>query len=172
MFDGERLERLAGHVRSFGGGLPRWEVEDVVQETLLRALSSGHAPNGPSEEYVIGIARHVILDSFRHRRRVRSSAEPWGSSRLHEAPAQDPHESALVLREMLRRARTWIARQPPAVRRLYQRRFDLGESQRNAARALGLSHQQLRTVEGRLRRDLRRVFTSSTLPVFKKRQHN
>lgn len=48
------------------------DVEDCTSETLRRALESSSAAKGPVRPWVLGIARHVALDTLRARQKHRA----------------------------------------------------------------------------------------------------
>ena len=58
------------------------EVEDLVQETYLRALRSATSYRGdaPVEAWLIGVARHVCADHVRRRQRHRRLVDRVGRS--------------------------------------------------------------------------------------------
>jgi len=51
------------------------DVEDVTQEALRRAMEGRSRPNGPARPWLLGVARHVALDTIRARRRARARFE-------------------------------------------------------------------------------------------------
>src|SRR4051812_24473387 len=48
------------------------DVEDCTSETLRRALESESQARGPMRPWVLGIARHVALDTLRARQKQRA----------------------------------------------------------------------------------------------------
>ncbi len=63
------------------------EVEDLVQETYLRALRSATSYRGeaPVEAWLLGVARHVCADHVRRRQRHRRLVDRVGRS-ISSAP--------------------------------------------------------------------------------------
>jgi RNA polymerase sigma factor (sigma-70 family) len=136
------------------------EVADVVQEVFAksfaasaRAAFDGVRDYGP---YLYAIARNVIAD--RARRTRRELPTPWQAlERAREEelmpnedqPAWADDATVAVVRE-------YLASLDDELRRLHQARYVDGLSQREAAERLGISRQNLRTLEGRLRDGLRR----------------
>lgn len=51
------------------------DVEDVTQEALRRAVEGRSRPTGPARPWLLGVARHVALDTIRARRRARARFE-------------------------------------------------------------------------------------------------
>lgn len=95
--DGKAYDRflrvVAGLVRSFArrrvqGGI---DAEDIVQETLLAIHMKRHTwrRDAPVTPWVYAIARHKLVDAFRHRRR-RVETEV---AEIPETPAHPESES-------------------------------------------------------------------------------
>ncbi len=131
-------------------------VEDLVQEVFTRAFSEssrlaydGIRDYGP---YLFTIARNVVVDAFRRRGRE----VPTDLETLSEHAASDPSgwgaEAPLSTDvQVLARVRGYLAQLSPELAAVHRQRFGLGVSQHAAAEALGISRQQLRTLEKRLR---------------------
>jgi RNA polymerase sigma-70 factor (ECF subfamily) len=62
------------------------DVEDCTSEALRRALESDSEIHGPVRAWVLGIARHVALDTLRARQKQRAR-----NVELPEAPASAPN---------------------------------------------------------------------------------
>jgi RNA polymerase sigma-70 factor, ECF subfamily len=138
---------------------------DLVQEIFLKAFSrparlayDGVRPYGP---YLYTIARHALVDWARHFGREVPTAWRTLESALEEQaagedpPYADPATMALVeqfLREL-----------PGDLRAVHEKRYTLGLSQHEAANALGMSRQTLRTAETRLRTSLARALARRRL---------
>jgi DNA-directed RNA polymerase specialized sigma24 family protein len=130
------------------------DAEDVVQETLLRALRHGLHGGIDPVPYIVGIARHVLADLFRRRTRELLSACP------SEDPAdgtigpdfgEEPVPQRQPLWEFINK---WLDRQPPEIRSVLRRRLLGGDSRRVALTGSKVSCRTLRTVESRLRQTL------------------
>lgn len=65
------------------------DVEDCTSEALRRALESQSQARGPMRPWVLGIARHVALDTLRARQKQRS--------RTAELPEDAPSSTATVI---------------------------------------------------------------------------
>ncbi len=73
--DGLRTELARGELRRVVASMvrsrvPRGDVDDVVQTTLCAALAANNVPEEPQRRarWVVGIARHKIIDYYRARR--------------------------------------------------------------------------------------------------------
>jgi RNA polymerase sigma-70 factor (ECF subfamily) len=129
------------------------DVADLVQETFTKAFSpraraafDGLRGFGP---YLYAIVRNLLVDRARRRHRE----HPAGGSVLDriaeqtmepaaEEPWLDPATAAIVER--------FVSALAPELRRVHDTRFVEGLSQRDAAAALGIGRQRLRTLERRL----------------------
>lgn len=92
------------------------DVEDVTQEALRRAVEGKTRPTGPARPWLLGVARHVALDTIRARRRDRARFEdgvpdaPESASTLLIERIADPSGGACEsLLETERRARVMRA---------------------------------------------------------------
>ena len=65
------------------------DVEDCTSEALRRAIESTSAARGPVRPWVLGIARHVALDTLRARQKARA--------RSVEIPEEAPSSAAAVV---------------------------------------------------------------------------
>jgi RNA polymerase sigma factor (sigma-70 family) len=129
---------------------------DVVQEVFVKALAPGrldrYDPERSYEPYLLMIARNTMIDWMRRRTAVR---------RLHHLPSLhptgEPPEGARPPWEddgNLVAAERYVNGLAGDLREVYRLRYAEGLSQDQAARAMGISRQSLRTLEQRLRRDL------------------
>lgn len=94
-------EHAAGvyrYVRFLVGGSPY--VEDIVQETMVRALDSFHRydPQRPLRAWLNGIALHVTHKYWRRIRRARTAERSEQASGVAVVAGRDP-EQELLLRE-------------------------------------------------------------------------
>ena len=142
------------------------EAAELVQEIFARVFSTscrlgfdGLRDFGP---YLFAIARNTLADWAR--RRGREIPAGWveaAESVLPEplaeedAPWADPDTMALVGR--------YIEALPPLERKVHEALYVRGLSQRDAAEALGLTRQRVRTLEGRLRAGLRKAIKRRAL---------
>src|SRR5690606_16400276 len=149
---GGRRHRFVG----FGSG---FELQDVLHETFRRAFEprARAAYDGirPYGAYVCTIARNPVLRSFRAREvlfplLVDGRGEPTASSlaAIDEGPSPERELHDAEIRELVA---GFLATLAPEDRRLIELRFIDGLSQRDAAAALGLGRQRVRTREKQLR---------------------
>jgi RNA polymerase sigma factor CnrH len=131
---------------------PSAEVADLVQDVFLRSFSarSRRAYDGqrPFEHYLLAIARNTLIDWARRRKwEIPTEAESLELALEAPAPAYaDPWIVEIVER--------FLAALPPELRAVHDRRYVDGLSQRDTAAALGLSRQEVRTLEAHLRERL------------------
>lgn len=139
-------------------------VADLLQETFIRAFSHAarHAYDGERDyaPYLYTIARNCFVDVLRKRH----TETPFSPDALPfvandaDAPrdeAYDP-EVVAVLDAYLRDL-------PLSLKRVYEKRFELGLTQDAACNELGISRRSLRTAEDRLRRGLRKALVLAEL---------
>lgn len=163
---------IAGALRRYGreGWLKGWreiaaDVPDLVQEVFTRAFEpqtrrsfDGVREYGP---FLHQIARNVVVDHLRRRTRrmIREAEvlveETVAGARPSELPA-DPAMMTIV--------GDYIERLSPEMRRIHEAMYVRGLSQREAAAALGLGRQVVRTLESRLRQGLRAALETTARP--------
>jgi RNA polymerase sigma factor (sigma-70 family) len=140
-------------------------LADLVQEVFLRAFSpsarnsyDGERDYGP---FLITIAKNAFIDW------IRRSAREVGDTRALEAlvdvAADDPAADELFEPELVAATASYIEQLSPELRRVHEHRFVQAEPQRSAADALGISRQNLRTLEKKLVDGLRRELKPITL---------
>jgi RNA polymerase sigma-70 factor (ECF subfamily) len=147
-----------GRAHRFVGYSSAFDLQDALHETFRRAFEpraregyDGIRPYGP---YLRTIARNVVLRTFRKREisfpAVSDDAEDtpavtaWGD----EGPSP---EQSVASAQVQRLVRGFLDTLEPQSRRLLEVRFIDGKSQRDAAEALGLGRQQVRSREAKLR---------------------
>lgn len=151
---GGRRHRFVG----YGSG---FELQDILHETFRRAFepSARTAYDGirPYGAYVGTIARNLVLRSFRAREVLFPSLDedqPIAASSvmaIDEGPSPEREVHDAQIRELVN---GFLATLASDERRLIELRFVEGLSQRDAADALGLGRQRVRTHEKRLRAKL------------------
>lgn len=148
-----------GQRRRFAGYASGFELQDALHETFRRAFepTARDAYDGlrPFGAYVGMIARNLVLRSFR----ARETAFPLDSGALDSgvratvdvgpSPEHAVHEEQV--RALVGRFLATLATDEQA---LVEARFVRGLSQRDAAEALGLGRQTIRTKEKTLRTKL------------------
>jgi RNA polymerase sigma factor (sigma-70 family) len=138
-------------------------LADLVQEVFLRAFSpsarnsyDGERDYGP---FLITIAKNVFIDWIR--RSSREVGDARALETLVDVAAGDPTDDELFEPELVAATTSYVEQLSPELRNVHERRFVQAEPQRSAADALGISRQNLRTLEKKLvdglRRELKRI---------------
>jgi RNA polymerase sigma-70 factor (ECF subfamily) len=150
----ERVVQRGFHVIASDAHVPgasRDDVADAVQETFARAFAErarlaydGLREYGP---FLTTIARNLLVDRARKRGRE-VSLEELGAD-IGDEPAEDPEPFADS--KTMKVVREFLAELTPELRGIHEERYVRGVSQEEAARNLGLSRQQVRTLEKKLR---------------------
>jgi RNA polymerase sigma-70 factor (ECF subfamily) len=166
--DREALERVySSHVRHVEervravlnrlGKLTAADLADLVQDAFLQAFSErargqydGERDYGP---FVIAIARNIVIDWIRRSGREVPMADLLGW--FAEEPAVET-ESEAFDSVLLANTRAYIDGLAPNLQEVHRVRFVLGMPQRQAAAAMGISRQSLRTLEKKLLSGFRR----------------
>jgi RNA polymerase sigma factor (sigma-70 family) len=131
------------------------QVEDVVQETLIRLLSCKCA-NESTLACAKGIARHVICDisrlSMRERRVSRRSLDRIGG--VYDSPRSDPLRRVAV-EEAYRPVERELAKLSPFKRYVLEECYFQDRKCAEIARRNGIRADQVRKVKSRALHDLR-----------------
>jgi len=130
-------------------GAPRAEVEDLVQDVLFHAWKGRQEFRGETSplRWILSIARHKILDRFRHRDRDRrADGVLRAMGELDRVPVPTEVLESAELRRQVRRALSGL---PPDYAEVLRRRYVEGQSVRAIAEAAGESE---KSVESRLQR--------------------
>lgn len=127
-------------------------VSDVVQEVFAKAFSAPvrarYDSNRAFAPYLQRIAGNVLADWLRRSRRQITSDVDLDSLQCGEDSASPVW--GLFPEDFLDVARFYIATLDTNLRRVHELRFVAGAGQLYAARSLGISRQQLRTLERKL----------------------
>jgi RNA polymerase sigma-70 factor, ECF subfamily len=163
--DSERLSRLRSGLwilalRALGD---RDAAEDAVQETLARALAAlrgGHLED-PTKlgAFVRGIARHVIADALRSRRRI-TSIDPIAEG-VPDAGADDPLH-LLVNEEERECVRSALAHLSEQDREILSLAFFDGLTPTEIAERLSVSSEVIRKRKSRALARLRQAYLRVT----------
>lgn len=136
------------------------EQDDVAQEVFIRLFSESTRKRydgiHPFSSLVYRVARCTLIDHLRKRSRLKED--------LHEdleenvlsrwVPGEPlPDESVLTREEQQAAAQLWECLDPEE-QRVAAVRYEQGLSQRDAAEVLGLTRQNIRTLETRVRRKM------------------
>jgi len=137
---------------------------DLLQDVFIRAFSQpvrqSYDGQRPFRPYLYAIARNCFVDVLRRRaREVVISPEllPLES----EAPTVPDPPDVLVAAVV----HQYVSELPNKLRGVYEQRYVSGLAQLGACQALGLTRQQLRTREARLRRGLRQALAQAGVPM-------
>jgi RNA polymerase sigma factor (sigma-70 family) len=136
------------------------DQDDVVQDTFLRLLgpASRERYDGirPYAALVRTVARNALVDHLRKRGKLVATAEPTTWDDVDETPgvaagaAPPQPDENLLSAEEARVAADLLASLDEDERKVAKVRFEQGLSQRDAAESLGVSRQNVRTMESRL----------------------
>jgi RNA polymerase sigma factor (sigma-70 family) len=131
--------------------------DDLLQEVFVNAFGETARRTFDTgrdfRAYVLSIGRHVLVDQ--HRRAGRPHV-PYDADldEVYSGPAPNS-EQEWMSPELIQVAERYVASLTSPLRELHHARYALGRSQREAADDLGLSRQNVRTMEDRLKAGLR-----------------
>jgi len=154
----ERYVRgLASHSGTDDGSIQPGVISDVVQETFSRAFAPAarRAYDGlrPYRLYLARIARNCFVDIIRSKRR-----EVCVSADELPEESHDPAATGTLADWRVRAVFvSFLGQMHRPLAEVYEQRFGLERTQEQAAEALGRSRGEVRTIEGRLKRGLRRA---------------
>jgi RNA polymerase sigma-70 factor (ECF subfamily) len=144
-------------------------VADLVQEAFAHAFAeSARRAYDETREYgrfLIAIARNTLIDHLRRQSReepvdpvhLEHLLDHQTSTGVDESPWTDSQLRALV--------QHYLAKLPERERAVYLMRYAQDQSQLQAADALGLTRQQVRTLEERVRAGLARELARARIAV-------
>jgi RNA polymerase sigma-70 factor (ECF subfamily) len=163
-------EHVDGVERMIRAGLARARrfsaanLADLVQDVFLRAFSErarssydGKRAYGP---YLATLTRNVLIDWLR-----RPSNDPSSGGTAEELVdlTTEPGQTELFEAELVATTASYVEKLSPELKRVHEERFVRASSQRSAAEALGISRQNMRTLERRLVDGLRRALSRARL---------
>jgi RNA polymerase sigma factor (sigma-70 family) len=143
------------------------DLADLVQEVFIRAFAEparrAYDSSRPYAPFLMTIARHALVDLLRRSSRERNVElsrlellmEQEAPDESEQAPWADPSTMALVQR--------YVEGLSAQERSVYDQRYTRNRSQEQSAEALGLSRQQVRTLEARVRTGLVRELARAKL---------
>jgi len=138
--------------------LPREDVEDIVAQVFTRFLErmDRYDPRrGGVCAWLLGIARHALIDHYRRRRPDTATHAPLEELARHAGdPAPDPLEN-LIEQEEARLASGVLAGHPAETRELFALRYGQGLSHREIASLTGLGEAAVRQRFSRVMREIR-----------------
>jgi RNA polymerase sigma-70 factor (ECF subfamily) len=159
------VERFVASRLVRAGRFSATNLGDVVQEVFLQAFSPGARNSYDGEReyepYLITIAKNVFLGWIRRSGREDGATQPFEA--LLDAAADAPSEDELFEPELVAATRSYVEQLAPELRQVHERRFVQAEAQNTAAEALGISRQNLRTLERKLVDGLRRELSRKSL---------
>jgi RNA polymerase sigma factor (sigma-70 family) len=154
----DRVEGLLRRRLTQVGGSSPADLEDLVQEVFIRAFAPdtrlGYDGLRPYTPYLFTIARNTLIDWWRRRGRQVPTSLTLDEAPDEVAVTEDPGGAYADARTMVVVER-FVRGLVPELRAVHEARFDRGLSQRDAADALGIGRQTLRTLERRLTDQLR-----------------
>jgi RNA polymerase sigma factor (sigma-70 family) len=160
-----KLVRSSVHAGLYRAGwLSPWNLADIVQETFVKAFSPSARQRYDGTRcyapYLLAIARNSLVDWLRRAGRELPTGQDLGP--LFDSA--DSNEAELEFApELVAAATRYVTGLSGELRAVHQQRFELGKSQARAAEGLGISRQNLRTLERKLITALRREIRSSGL---------
>lgn len=152
---GVRVE-VRGVRQRVGGDLDVWELENLVQETFVKAFSPAARTSydgvRPFGAWLAVIARNVLIDHARKSRRERDhlvfveDIAESGSTEEEESPA-----GRTATRQLASALQRFLAGLSDEDRRLFSKRYEEQRSLRQAATELEMGLFELRKRDARLR---------------------
>ncbi len=157
----------------FGGYKTSYELEDAIQETFARAFRPrarlGYSGVQPYKPYLLGMARNLVIDEFRRRKRefavfvpdgmevglVEASATStvWSGERLSPEEEAIRRENRALVQDFLK---TLDESHRALIRLLYVEQ----QSQEATGEALGVDRNKVRRMQRELRAKLLRFMKS------------
>jgi RNA polymerase sigma-70 factor (ECF subfamily) len=154
------VRRTFAHASRGGPVAAGVDLPDVVQEVFVRAFSESarRAYDGAREyaPFLMTIARNAAVDHLR-RSGHEFQVSPERLARLVEENfAAEGDDPPWTDPETIVAVEHYVAGLPPRESSVYEQRYRLGRSQEDAAAVLGMTRQQVRTLEEHLRDGLAR----------------
>ena len=161
----DRALRFSGYVQPF-------DLDNAIQETFTRAFKEsarvGYDGLHSYKNYLLAIARNLVLDEFRNREvamspfieaqaRVEAPVVHDGEEAPPSAPmsgegsAGHSAEQEFLRQELSALYAAFVERLEERDRKFFHARFEQQQTQVEAGAACGLSHMQARTLEKKLR---------------------
>ena len=147
------------------------DVEDLVATVfgrLVEGLAGFDAGRGSVTAWVLGMARHAVIDHQRRRAAFGGARQAAASTDALQdlLAADEPDPLAILVRdEEILGVRAWLRRQDEATRELLDLRFGQGLTSRQIAQVMGLTPAAVKKRSGRILRQMRHELpTESTTP--------
>ena len=150
------------------GRLTAATLADLVQDVFLKAFAEKARASYDGEReyqpYLRALARNLLVDWLR--RSLREVTEVREIEALVDAEADERQQDELFAPELVAATARYVETLPPELKGVLERRFVEAEPQVSAAQALGISRQNLRTLERKLVDGLRRALRKEIGPEF------
>lgn len=134
-------------------------VADLVQDVFAKAFSAkaraGYDGTRPYRPFLQQICRNTLIDWLRRNKRELVCALDLDRLAEDLEGSGEPQNEGFSA-DVVATAQRFIVNLEPELKAVHERRFLAAESQEQAAQALGISRQTLRTLERRLLDGLRR----------------
>jgi RNA polymerase sigma factor (sigma-70 family) len=136
-------------------------AEDLVATVFARfveGLGGFDAGRGPVTAWVLGMARHAVIDHQRRQAAFGGARQATAlTDELHDVLAADLSDplATLVRDEEIRAVRAWVRRQDAETRELLDLRYGQGLTSREAAQVMGLTPEAVRKRSERALRQMR-----------------
>jgi RNA polymerase sigma factor (sigma-70 family) len=152
------------------GRLTASSLADLVQDVFVKAFAdkgrAGYDGAREYQPYLRALARNLLVDWLR--RSLRETTEVREIEALVDAEASEREQNEFFAPELVAATARYVETLPPELKGVHERRFVQAEPQLSAAQALGISRQNLRTLERKLVDGLRRALrreVGSEMPV-------
>jgi RNA polymerase sigma factor (sigma-70 family) len=158
----DAVDGLVRHALLRAGAFSAANLADLVQDVFMKAFAEsardGYDGLRDYAPYLLTIARNVVIDWLRRTGREVPTSDLEAAL---EADGAGGDGEQTFPQDVLALAAAYVQALPPELRAVHERRFVLAEPQVQAAAALSLSRQRMRTLEAKLveglRRELRRA---------------
>ncbi|HEX6275181.1 MAG TPA: RNA polymerase sigma factor [Polyangiaceae bacterium] len=148
------------------GRLTAATLADLVQDVFLKAFAEKARASYDGEReyqpYLRALARNLLVDWLR--RSLREATEVREIEAVVDAEVDERQQDELFAPELVAATVRYVETLPPELRGVLERRFVEAQPQVTAAQALGISRQNLRTLERKLVDGLRRALRKEVGP--------
>jgi RNA polymerase sigma factor (sigma-70 family) len=143
---------------AFPGLVHVYDQQNALQEVFVRAFAdktrASFGGDVPFEAFLRGIARNVMFEMARQEKRAGIPTEIADLAEIGEAAPPPSAEELRRHKELCAATRTFVGTLPQELRTVVALRFDARLPQVEVARRMGLSRQNVRTLEARVARAL------------------
>ena len=135
---------------------------DLLQEVFLKAFTAAARQSYDGlrlyRPYLLRISRNLLVDEVRASGRLVPLEDPQGD--IEPLPEEESPEEALHWRRLSEATREFCAAADPKTREFIRLRFEEDLSQRDLAERLKVTRRKVRTLEDKVRSELRRFLQS------------